>query len=236
MSDARRHCRAASEPSGRRGSLGVMSAQRVACRTPWGESHDLLVVHGHVIVPRTLGHVPPLWWLEDENHPRLDVALVGALEAQTGAVLGVAPYCVPSDRWNRGASAQSWLPHLPARETGGSFAPSPGSAPRSDCRQTDGFALPHRRYRVRPGRRHRDHLLAPRIAVSVLLEWPRRMLAAALLAALALALVYYLVATGLWLWDLRSGASGRSLQNGVVLIAAAVVVSSIARRLAARPE
>src|SRR4051794_6730557 len=95
---------------GSRGTLPAMSALRVACRTRWGDSHDLLVVQDHVIVPQLLGSVPSLWWLADEHYPRVAVTLVGAFEEQTGASLGLSPYSVPRERWNEGASAERWLP------------------------------------------------------------------------------------------------------------------------------
>src|SRR4051794_35657858 len=77
-----------------------MSALRLACRTPWGELHDLVVARGHVLVPESLGHVPPLWWLGDEHHPRVAVTEVAVLKHEIGVALGPAPYCVPIERWN----------------------------------------------------------------------------------------------------------------------------------------
>jgi hypothetical protein len=36
------------------------------------------------------------------------------LEQQTGAEIGISPYCVPIERWNAAARRQSWLPVVPA--------------------------------------------------------------------------------------------------------------------------
>src|SRR5215216_3440725 len=90
-----------------------MSALRVAWRTPWGRQCDLLVLQGRVIVPRELAHVRPLWWLRDEDHPCLAVAPLSVLERQTGAEIGISPYCVPVERWNAAAKAEPWLPIVP---------------------------------------------------------------------------------------------------------------------------
>ena len=91
-----------------------MSALRVACRTPWGTQCDLVVLRGHVIVPRELAHARALWWVRDEKHPGLAVAPLSVLERQTGAEIGVSPYCVPIERWNEAAKAEPWLPIVPA--------------------------------------------------------------------------------------------------------------------------
>src|SRR3954449_12973797 len=91
-----------------------MSAPRVACRTPWGTQCDLVVLQGHVIVPRELAHARALWWVRDEKHPGLAVAPLSLLERQTGAKIGVSPYCVPVERWNEGARTEPWLPVIPA--------------------------------------------------------------------------------------------------------------------------
>src|SRR5215218_1269891 len=66
-----------------------MSALRVACRTPWGSQCDLLVLLGHVIVPRQLSHIRALAWLSDEHQPRLAVEPLSLLERQTGAEIGI---------------------------------------------------------------------------------------------------------------------------------------------------
>jgi hypothetical protein len=83
-----------------------MSALRVACRTPWGTQCDLVVLRGHVIVPRELAHARALWWVRDEKHPGLAVAPLSVLERQTGAEIGLSPYCVPVERWNEAALGQ----------------------------------------------------------------------------------------------------------------------------------
>jgi hypothetical protein len=209
-----------------------MSALRVACLTPWGDSHDLLVLQEHVIVPQSLGHVPSLWWLGDEDHPRVEVTLVSSLERETGTSLGRSPYCVPSERWNEGARIESWMPLVPT-------APGSASLDRSKERRRPGdlqplgwVALPrhaelHELYLVGGGR-----LGAGQHAVSDLSGWCRRLLVAALLGATALAVAYYLAATGLWLWSLRHGMSGRNVQVGITLLVAALVFAPIMRTLA----
>src|SRR4051812_47846074 len=90
-----------------------MLAQRVACQTPWGEAHDLVVVEGHVVVPRELADMGSLRWLSAEHHPRLAVTGLSALERATGSALGLAPYCVGVERWNQAARADPWLPLVP---------------------------------------------------------------------------------------------------------------------------
>src|ERR671939_275238 len=100
-----------------------MSALRLVCRTPWGESHDLIALRGHVLVPESLGHVPPLWWLGDEHHPRVAITDVAVLRNEIGVALGPAPFCVSIERWNTSAEAEPWLPLITPGATSASLGP-----------------------------------------------------------------------------------------------------------------
>jgi hypothetical protein len=106
-----------------------MVAQRVACQTPWGEAHDLVVVEDRIVVPGALADMRSLWWLAAEHHPRLAVTALSVLERATGAALGLSPYCVPAERWNHAARADPWLPVVPlGREAGGIASEAAGLA------------------------------------------------------------------------------------------------------------
>src|SRR5947208_1688329 len=100
-----------------------MSPLRLICRTPWGEVHDLVALRGYVVVPEVLGHVPPLWWLSDEHHPRLVITEAAVLKHEMGVALGRAPYCVSVERWNQSARAEPWLPRVPRSVTAASMGP-----------------------------------------------------------------------------------------------------------------
>src|SRR4051812_26600301 len=108
--ELRRRCFLSIQAIGVGRYVPCMSALRVVCRTPWGTQRDLLLLRGHVIVPRKLAHVRALWWLSDEHHPCLAVAPLSVLERQTGVKIGISPYCVPVERWNEAAKAEPWLP------------------------------------------------------------------------------------------------------------------------------
>jgi hypothetical protein len=204
-----------------------MSALRVACRTPWGDSHDLLVLQDHVIVPQLLGHVPSLWWLADEHHPRVAVTLVGALEEETGASLGLSPYCVPRERWNEGARAERWLPNVPMQDGLASLDQSRESTDSHGFLQLDGLPLPRCAEPRDADLDGGDRLRAGREGVAELFGWLRRPFAVVLLATASLALAYYLIADGLWLWSLRQGLTGRKVQDGIVILVAGLAVSRI---------
>ena len=203
-----------------------MSALRVACRTPWGTHCDLVVLRGHVIVPRELAHARALWWVRDEKHPGLAVGPLSVLERQTGAEIGVAPYCVPVERWNEAARAEPWLPIVPvgceleqssditaSLELESLPLPSPASG-RLD-RELD-----HRRS---AGNRLREGSYA----VSRLLVGVRRVLVVGALAVAVLACANYLAATAVWLWSLQQGMTGASIEQGVMLIFAALLLSAL---------
>jgi hypothetical protein len=203
-----------------------MSALRVACRTPWGTQCDLVVLRGHVIVPRELAHARALWWVRDEKHPGLAVAPLSVLERQTGAEIGVSPYCVPVERWNEATKAEPWLPIV---STGCELEQS---SEVTASQELESLALPN------PARGwldceldHRrsagDRLREGSHAVSRLLVGVRRVLVVGALAVAVLACANYLAATAVWLWNLQQGMTGASIEQGVMLIFAALLLSAL---------
>jgi hypothetical protein len=213
-----------------------MSALRVACRTPWGDDYyDLVVLRGHVIVPRYLGHDRSLWWLGDEHHPHLAVTDLSVLEEETGAELGLSPYCVPIERWNEVARQEPWLPMVPASVTAGSFVQQEGVTVLPASPQLESLAIPRRA--VNPLDLDRDvhdarltfdrplHVASD--ALSRLFGALRRLVVVGLLGAAILACVYYLLAATLWLWSLRNGMTGGKIQDGIMLIVSAALFSAV---------
>ena len=205
--------------------LPSMSAQRVACRTPWGSQCDLLALQGHVIVPRDLAHVRALWWLSDEHHPCLAVAPLSLLERQTGAEIGVSPYCVPVDRWNEAAKTESWLPVIPAGCEYGHCSDVTASL------ELESLALPNPSSELdRELDRSRsvgDRLREGTHAVSRLFGGLRRLIVVAALAIAVLACANYLAGTAVWLWNLRQGMTSARVEQGLVLIFAALLFSAL---------
>jgi hypothetical protein len=211
-----------------------MLAQRVACQTPWGEAHDLVVVRGRVVVPGALADMRSLWWLGSEHHPRLAVTELSVLERATGAVLGVAPYCVAVERWNQAAREDAWLPVVLGAHPSG-FAPDAAGltvAPAS-------LVLPERTTRphdaARGARRSRgavlDRLQGGRDAVGSLLDIVRRPLRAVLQLAGVAAGAYYLLTAALWLWALREGMDSAEVQSGVVVLLMGLLLSGITQAM-----
>jgi hypothetical protein len=214
-----------------------MSALRVACRTPWGEEHDLVILRGHVIVPRYLGHDRSLWWLGGEHHPQLAVTYLSVLEQETGAELGLSPYCVRVERWNEAARTESWLPVIPASTAAGSFARRARITVVPTSPALESLPIPRRPAgpvdldldlnadprHLAPGER----LRAGSHAVSRLCSGLRQLVVLGLLGAAILACVYYLVAAALWLWSLRSGMTEGKIQDGVVLLVVALLFSAV---------
>jgi hypothetical protein len=203
-----------------------MSALRVACPTPWGTECDLLVLRGHVIVPRELAHARPLWWLRDEHYPCLAVPPLSVLERQTGAEIGISPYYVPVERWNEAARTESWLPligaaydrdHIPNVTASlgleSLWLPSPASG-RID-RGLD------------QSRSAGDRLREGSYAVSRLVRSVRRLVVAAAIAVAVLACANYLAGTAAWLWELRQGMTSARVEQGLVLILAALLLSAL---------
>jgi hypothetical protein len=206
-----------------------MSAQRVACRSPWGEDHDLLVLGDRVVVPSELGHMRSLWWLDEEQHPRLAVTALCELERKTGAELGLSPYCVPIGRWNEAAHCDPWLPHLAATTTDVSEASGGRGSKGLEClrlpresvfRRVDPVAA-----RCRIG--GLDRLRDGAASVGCLFGGVRAVVRAAVHGAAALACLYYVVAAASWLFGLRDGMDGMETQDGAVLVLAAVMFSAV---------
>jgi hypothetical protein len=201
-----------------------MSAQRVACRTPWGSQCDLLVLRGHVIVPRDLAHARALWWLSDEHHPCLAVEPLSVLERQTGAEIGVSPYCVPVDRWNKVARTESWLPVIPA---GCEY----GQCSDVTSLELESLALPNPSSgldrELDRSRSVGDRLREGTHAVSRLFGGLRRLIVVAALAIAVLACANYLAGTAVWLWNLRQGITSARVEQGLMLIFAALLFSAL---------
>jgi hypothetical protein len=215
-----------SKATGPGATLPVMSVQRVACPSPWGEDHELLVLGDRVVVPSELGHMRSLRWLDEEQHPRLAVTTLCELERETCAELGLSPYCVPIDRWNEAADCDPWLPHL---------AVTPASASEASGRAgSKGLRLPHESvFRAvdpvaalcRIG--GLDRLRDGSASVRCLFGGVRAVVRAAVHGAAALACLYYVVAAASWMFGLCDGMDGMETQEGVVLVLAAVVFSAV---------
>jgi hypothetical protein len=212
-----------------------MSALRVACRTPWGDEHDLVILRGHVIVPRQLGHDRSLWWLGDEHHPRLAVTSLSVLEQETGADLGLSPYCVPIERWNRVAREESWLPVVPISASAGSFVDGPGVTDLPASAQLDSVPIPRRAARPMdldldtdgPHLTFRNRPHAGSHAVSRVFGGFRQLVVIGLLGTAIVACLYYVISAALWLWNLRNGMTGGETQEGVMLILAGLLFSAL---------
>jgi hypothetical protein len=217
-----------------------MSALRVACRTPRGDLCDLVVLQEHVLVPQQLGHLRSLWWLGDERHPRLAVTSLCAVERQTGVDLGISPYCVSVTRWNEAARKEFWLPMLPPPVGSPARRADVTEAPTTP--QLESIPLPRYGsgsidlFLEAPGRRRAwgDRLRAGSYAVPRLFGGLRRITVSCALGTALLACVYYLVGTGIWLWDLREGMTDAKLQDGVVLIFTALLFSAFTGLFRAR--
>jgi hypothetical protein len=211
-----------------------MLAQRVACQTPWGEVHDLVVVEGRVVVPRELADMASLWWLGAEHHPRLAVTALTALERATGAALGLAPYCVAVDRWNRAAHHEPWLPVV----VGTGASESASDAARLE-RVPAPLLLPERMTRpsdaargARPSRRPLlDRLQGGHDAVGSLLDVVRRPVRAVCQLVGVAVGAYYVLTAASWLWALRDGMDGAELQSGVVVLLVGLLLSAATRAL-----
>ena len=203
-----------------------MSALRVACRTPWGSQCDLLVLQGHVIVPRELAHVRPLWWLRDEHHPCLAVAPLSVLEQQTGAEIGISPYCVPIERWNAAARRESWLPVVPAGCESGQSSDVTAS-PELESLPLPSPASGRIDRELDHSRSAGDRLREGSYAVSRLFGGVRRLVVVGALAVAVLACANYLAGTAVWLWNLRQGMTSARIEQGVVLIVAALLFSAL---------
>jgi hypothetical protein len=216
-----------------------MSALRVACRTPRGDLCDLIVFQEHVLVPHQLGHLRSLWWLGDERHPRLAVTSLCAVEQQAGVDLGISPYCVSVTRWNKAARKESWLPLLPASDVSTAQRADVTAIPTTP--QLESIPLPqygsgsiNLELEAAGQRRVSDRLRAGSYAVPRLFAGLRRLVGAGALATAVLACVYYLVGTGIWLWDLREGMTNAKIQDGVVLICTALLFSAFTGLFRAR--
>jgi hypothetical protein len=206
--------------------VSTMSALRVACRTPWGSQCDLLVLQGRVIVPRELAHVRPLWWLHEEDHPCVAVAPLSVLEQQTGAEIGISPYCVPIERWNAAARRESWLPVVP---TGCDSSQSSDvtASPELESLPLPSPASGRIDRELDHSRSAGDRLREGSDAVSRLFGGVRRPVVLGAVAVAVLACANYLAGTAVWLWNLRQGMTSATIEQGVVLIVAALLFSAL---------
>jgi hypothetical protein len=208
-----------------------MPVLRIACRAPWGAVHDVVVLQGRVIVPNNLGHDPSLWWLGDERHPHLAVTYLSVLEDETGAQLGLSPYCVPIERWNEAARCDSWLPMVPLSAVDGSLAQREGVTVLPTSPQLESLPIPRRAVDPhqdgdQPGS---DRLRAASHAVSQLVGALRELVVGGILCAAIIACIYYLAAATIWLWSLRNGMTDAEIQDGILLIVAAVLFFTLTK-------
>jgi hypothetical protein len=210
---------------------GSVPAVHLECCSPSGDRFDLVALRGYLVAPEAMRRQPGLWWLESEEHPHLEMEVSRALEDAIGSGrLGCWPYCVPAERWNEAAAQDRWLPRSPVSD---GEPPETGQRGLSDpcldalplpLRPTDDLPLerdwtPTRslRERLRDGPATVTYLFAQVVRV------PRILLATISLAAGAC----YLAAVASWLWGLGGGITGQEIQDGVVLVFAALVASWI---------
>lgn len=214
-----------------------MPAHRVACPTPWGEIHDLVVVQGRVVVPEELAHMRSLQWLGGEHHPRVAVTALGVLESATGAALGLAPYCVGVTRWNDAARNDPWLPIVaPSSDTNGMAADLPDGAldapllplPNRSARSAGAALGPEGSgFTSRLLGRLHEGGAATASVVNVVGAPLRATLQVVAVAAAA----YYLLTVASWLWGLQEGMDGAELQAGLMVLLVGMLLSSITRGL-----
>jgi hypothetical protein len=213
--------------------LGAVPAVHLDCRAPSGNRFDVVVIRGHVVAPEAMREQPGLWWLESEDHPHLDMEAARALqEAIGGQGLGCWPYCVPEERWNAAAADSFWLPRTPApsdflrdaehrQVTDQRIEALQLPSDRPDFQWLDSERIPSRTIseRLRDGSAAVDHLLE--------LVWraPGTVLSIISLTTCA----FYLAAIGSWLWALHDGLGAAEVDNGVVLLLAAVLLAWITR-------
>jgi hypothetical protein len=213
-----------------------MPARRVACPTPWGEVHDLVVMHGRVVVPEELAYMRSLQWLGAEHHPRVAVTALGVLERATGAALGPSPYCVGVTRWNDAARNDPWLPIVaPSSDAKGMSAGPPDAAedapllplPNLSARSYGAALGPENGFTSRLLIRLHEGGAATASVANVVGAPFHAMLQIVAVAAAA----YYLLTVASWLWGLQEGMDGAELQVGILVLLVRMLLSSITRAL-----
>ncbi len=185
-----------------------------------------------MVAPHALSREPGMWWLESEHHRRLDSEATRLLEDTVGVVhVGAWPYCVPTQRWNRAASQQRWLPVVRSASALGSsnaVATPFGWAPALANGGGEQAARPQRATPLRE--RVADGAGAVASLFEHLARAGRLMLTAGALGACA----YYLAAVVVWLWALRDGMSSAELQGGAALAVGALVATWLTGRFEER--
>jgi hypothetical protein len=191
-----------------------------------------VALHGQVIVPRRLSHERSLWWLRNERYPQLAVTDLCVLEEETGAQLGLSPYCVPVERWNETARHESWMPTVAAPTAYWSVGSGDGTTVLADSPRLQALPIPRQRFDYAeldrdpdpPGLSMALRLQTARQAVSGLFGAFRQVVIAGLVGAALLTCLDYLIAAAIWLGRLRDGMSGDEMEEGVVLILAALLL------------
>jgi hypothetical protein len=216
-----------------------MTAVRLECCSPRGERFEVVALRGHVVAPETMRRQPGLWWLESENHPRLEMEAAIALEEViAGLRLGWWPYCVSGERWNAAAAEHRWLPPAPLgnraaleREQRDLEDPRLASIPLPEIRSD----LPRFDEDPSPTATLRERLQDGWNAVAYLLLWLRQVPRVVFSVTSLLVCAYYVVAAVLWLWALRNGITDTEIQSGVILIVAGLVASWLTGLFEERP-
>jgi hypothetical protein len=216
-----------------------MLARRLSCRAPSGREFSIVLLGDVVIAPETVCSEPGLGWLELERLPRLSMDLSQRLERVIdGLRIGYWPFCAPLERWNEAAQIYPCLRVAIDDEAARSVVAScelPSidvGMPKQDAAMDLRDERPHAWFDVMTGDRLRSGSRGV-VELFVGIRQVLRLVASGLALA---ACVYYALGTADWLWNLRDGITGDEIQNGLMLILAALVFSGITRTLGSRPN
>jgi hypothetical protein len=208
-----------------------VQAVHLECRAPSGAHFDVVALRGHVVAPEAMRQEPGLWWLEREDHAHLGMEAATALQEATGSRrLGCWPYCVPEDRWNEAAMRTYWLPQTPVC----SEFPLDDRQRVITDRGLETLELPPDRIdRQRPDtdrgapRTVRERLGDGSAAVGYVLKPIQRVPLIVLSIVSLVTCACYLAAIASWLWTLHDRPQSADVENGVVLLLAALFLSWI---------
>jgi hypothetical protein len=217
------------QPSGSSDTVRArMVVRRLSCRAPSGTEFPIVLLGDRVIAPETVYQEPGLAWLELERLPRLSMEASQYLERVIdGLRIGCWPFCAPVARWNRAADLYPCLTVPIDGEAAYEVRSSELRAPR----QGDPMNLPGEPPQAGPDMTIADRLLLGSRGVVELFAGSRHLLGLAGIGLALAACVYYVLGTAGWLWSLRDGITSGEVQNGLVLVLAALLFSGITRTL-----
>lgn len=221
------------QPSGSSDTVPAhMVARRLSSRAPSGNEFPIVLLGDRVIAPETIYKEPGLAWLELERLPRLSLEASQYLERVIdGLRIGCWPFCAPVARWNRAAELYPCLAVPIDGEAAASVAAAyeVRSSELRVPRQSDPMDLPGSQPQAGSGMTIAERLRLGSRGVVELLVAIRQLLGLVGSGLALAACVYYVVGTVGWLWSLRDGITGGEVQNGLMLILAALLFSGITR-------